>query len=284
MSATWRGPEQPAWPPLGVLDWLRFALRGLLWALGTLVLLLLYFLAKLLDRIAGTNTRSPIVSAWARMGAWLAGIRVLREGKPMRHPGAIVANHGSWLDIFVVRAAAPIYFVSKAEVRNWPVIGWLATTTDTLFIERKRSAAGEHAAALLDRLGRGQKLCFFPEGTSSDGLRVLPFKSTLFSVFMSDDVKESMWVQPVTVIYRAPKGEPENFYGWWGDMPFAGHVLQVFGRSTGGAATVVFHDPVRAADFADRKTLCRYSDEMVRSAMEREMAARGIIPPPEQES
>ena len=281
MSVTWLGPEPPIWQPLTPFEWVRFGLRACLWALATTVLTSLFFVTRGVDGLLGTKFARHVVWAWSRMSMVLAGLSLDRRGRPMTHPGAIVANHGSWLDIFVVRAAAPVYFVAKAEVRTWPVIGWLARITDTLFIERTRTATQKNADMLRDRLDRGQALCFFPEGTSSDALRVLPFKSTLFSVFMSEGVKDQMWVQPVTVIYRAPENRPANFYGWWSDMPFAGHVVQVFGKSSRGGATVVFHDPVRASDFADRKALSAHAGDAVRLEMEREMADRGIVPPPE---
>ena len=76
------------------------------------------------------------------------------------------------------------------------------------------------------RLLAGHKLLFFPEGTSTDGLRVLPFKSTLFAAFFEPELHHTMWIQPVSVVYYAPVGEEARFYGWWGDMEFAPHLLK----------------------------------------------------------
>ena len=278
--AKWLGPQEPAWPRLTILRRVMFALRAFAWLTCTLVLLPIYGLLRLIEEIFGGHALTqPVVRLWARMSCNFAGIRLVTTGTPMTSAGAIVANHASWLDIFVIRAAASVYFVAKAEVRNWAGIGQLAAMTRTLFIERKRSEAKRQEALFRGRLDQGHRLCFFPEGTSSDGLRVLPFKSTLFSVFMSDDLRENLLIQPVTVIYQPEESLPVNFYGWWGDMSFNGHMIQVFSRSYTGLAHVVFHPPVRAADFSDRKSLSNHCEAEVRSAMDENVRARGLTPP-----
>lgn len=183
----------------------------------------------------------------------------------MSQPGAVVANHSTWLDIFTLNAGKRIFFVSKAEVARWAGIGWLARATGTVFITRDRREARAQKAIFEERLTIGHKLLFFPEGTSSDGQRVLPFKSTLFAAFFSDDLRDLVWVQPVTVVYTAPDGQPENFYGWWGDMDFGPHLLKILAASPQGRVDVYCHDPVRVADFADRKTLAQSCEDAVRS-------------------
>jgi 1-acyl-sn-glycerol-3-phosphate acyltransferase len=115
------------------------------------------------------------------------------------------------------------------------------------------------------RLSRGDRMALFPEGTSSDGLQVLPFKSSLFSVFFSPGVKERCAVQPVTIRYRPRGGLPANFYGWWGEMDFASHIRDVMARSTGGTVELTFHPPLRLDAFADRKRLALAASEAVLS-------------------
>lgn len=280
----WAGPEEPVWPKLTVLQWLAFGLRGFAFVVCTLVLLVPYGALRALEAVfGGHRLTQPIVWLWARMGMLLAGLRLEVRGTPMAHGGAIVANHSTWLDIFVIRAAVPIYFVAKAEVRGWPGIGWLAAITRTLFIERKRAEARRQEGLFVERLEAGQRLCFFPEGTSSDGMRVLPFRSTLFSAFVSDAVAERMWVQPVTVMYREGGEVPVPFYAWWGGMDFGGHAAQVFARSYFGTATLVLHEPVRAAEFAGRKALAAHCEAAVRGPMDAAVAQRGLVPPPSRE-
>jgi len=135
-----------------------------------------------------------------------------------------------------------------------------------MFIERKRTEAKRQESMFAERLDQGHRLCFFPEGTSTDGLRVLPFKSTLFNAFMTDQLRDQMWVQPVTVFYHPAAHLRDDFYGWWGDIGFGPHFVMILAKSKGGIAHVVFHDPVKAADFPDRKALARHCETSVRDA------------------
>ena len=183
----------------------------------------------------------------------------------MVQPGAVVANHASWLDIFALNARKRVYFVSKAEVRGWPGIGWLARATGTVFITRDPREARTQRDMLCDRLTAGHKLLFFPEGTSSDGLRVLPFKSTLFAAVFEQGLAEISWIQPVTIRYHAPEGEDARFYGWWGDMDFGPHLLKILAARRQGRVEVTYHTPMPVQGFRDRKDLARRAEEAVRA-------------------
>jgi len=176
----------------------------------------------------------------------------------------MVANHAGWLDIFVLNAATPLYFVAKSEVSGWAGIGVLARVTGTMFVTRKPGEARAQQAAFEARLQAGHRLMFFPEGTSSDALRVLPFKPTLFAAFLAPDLRDVVQVQPVSVVYRAPRGMDARFYGWWGDMTFAPHLVQVLAHP-GGSVEVLFHPPLQVAAFADRKSLSAACEAAVRA-------------------
>jgi 1-acyl-sn-glycerol-3-phosphate acyltransferase len=178
----------------------------------------------------------------------------------------VVANHASWLDIFVLNAVDRVYFVSKAEVSGWPGIGWLAQATGTVFISRRGQEARDQQALFEERLRAGHRLLFFPEGTSTDGLRVLPFKTTLFAAFFTHGMEHVMQLQPVTVVYHAPPGADPRFYGWWGDMGFAPHLLAVLSAPRRGAVDVVLHAPLAADAFDGRKALARACEMAVRDA------------------
>ena len=115
-----------------------------------------------------------------------------------------------------------------------------------------------------ERLLAGHRLLFFPEGTSTDGLRVLPFKPTLFAALFSEELREKLWVQPVTLTYHAPDGEEPRHYAWWGDMPFGGHLLQTLASKKHGRVEVFWHTPLKVAEFADRKALAKASEAAVR--------------------
>ncbi len=185
----------------------------------------------------------------------------------MNRPGAVVANHASWLDIFTLNARKRIYFVSKAEVARWPGIGWLARITGTVFITRDPKAAREQKIIFENRLLAGHKLLFFPEGTSTDGMRVLPFKPTLFQAFFSPELRGEMHIQPVTVTYFAPAGEDERFYGWWGDMDFGSHMIKLLAQRRQGSVKVIYHRPVKVNEFSDRKALAAHVEQVVRQGM-----------------
>ena len=177
---------------------------------------------------------------------------------------AVVANHTSWLDIFVLNASKRIFFVSKAEVAGWPGIGVLARATGTLFIKRERAEALAQTKIMQERLLAGQKLLFFPEGTSTDGAQVLPFKTTLFAAFMAPELRDVLHVQPVSVVYHAPEGAPVWFYGWWGDMSFGSHLLSTLASAKRGRIDIVYHPGLAVADFDNRKALAKACEDAVR--------------------
>lgn len=264
----WRDARPAPWRPRG-WDWWRILWRGL--AIGGVTYggLVLLLLVRIPERLVHRQSRpwTPrITRSVCRIALRLFGLRLDRRGTPMQGEGAIVANHGSWLDIFVLNACDLVYFVAKAEVHGWAGIGWLARATGTLFIARRGTEAKAQEALFRDRLHAGHRLLFFPEGTSTDAIRILPFKSTLFAAFLADGLRDRLHVQPVTVLYHPPKGEEPRFYGWWGDMDFASHLMRMLAAPRHGSVTVTFHPPLRVADFADRKALAAAAEAAVRSA------------------
>lgn len=267
---TWQSDEVPAGARIPPLGWLLVIVRGTLLALVTYGCLLLLLLLRLVERpLFGLNRPlTPYITRFVcRAALLIMGLRRVTHGRPMAQKGAVVANHASWLDIFTLNASQQIYFVSKSEVAEWPGIGWLARATGTVFINRSGREARAQKEIFEARLRAGHKLLFFPEGTSTDGLRVLPFKSTLFAAFFAHGLDQILHVQPVSVLYRAPLGTDPRFYGWWGTMDFASHLLKVLAHPKQGVVEVTFHDPVRIADFPDRKALAAHCEARVRSSM-----------------
>ena len=180
--------------------------------------------------------------------------------------GAVVANHSSWLDIFALNATQKIYFVAKSEVANWPGIGWLARATGTVFIQRNALQARKQKVVFTERLQVGHKLLFFPEGTSTDSLRVLPFKSSLFAAFFEMNVPQDLFIQPVTVIYHAPNGANPWFYGWWGEMSFGAHLVHTLGSFKQGCIELIFHEPRAISNHGNRKKLAKLLEADVRNS------------------
>lgn len=271
MSVTWNEAPPPPETKLGPMGWLRVILRGTLLGSVTYIGLMLLLLLRLIERPIW-GLRRPltpfITQAVCRMALLILGLRLKTRGRPMKERGAVVANHVSWMDIFTLNAVQRIYFVSKDEVARWPAIGWLARATGTVFIERKGSQAMAQKNLFEARLRAGHQLLFFPEGTSTDGIRVLPFKSTLFAAFFAGGLDEILSIQPVSVIYHAPKGEDPRFYGWWGEMDFGPHLVKMLSAPRHGLVEVVFHDPVKVSEVKDRKALAQHCEAEIRRALE----------------
>ncbi|MDP3340121.1 1-acyl-sn-glycerol-3-phosphate acyltransferase [Frigidibacter sp.] len=266
---TWRDDDTPPAPRIGALGWLLVALRAPLLVLLTYGGLILLLLLRMPERAfcgLGRPVTPYITQAVCRAALAILGIRLTVRGQPMRGQGGIVANHSSWLDIFTLNACDRVYFVSKAEVAAWPGIGWLARATGTVFITRDPREAKDQQALFEARLRAGHRLLFFPEGTSTDGRRVLPFKPTLFAAFFTEGLS-AIHIQPVTVIYHAPKGQDPRFLGWWGDMAFGPHLLKLMASPRSARAEVIFHPPLAAAGFAGRKQLCATAEAAVRAPL-----------------
>ena len=270
MNQTWEGEGgYPETRPIGIMGALRILVRGVV--LGALVFgcLLILLAIRLVEKpVHGLHRPwTPYITQFVcRNALRILGIGFQTTGDLMTERGAVVANHSSWLDIFTLNARKRIYFVSKAEVAKWPGIGWLAKATGTVFINRNPKEAKAQKELFEGRLLAGHKLLFFPEGTSTDAIRVLPFKPTLFAAFFSEHLRDEMYVQPVTVLYHAPKGEDARFYGWWGDMSFGGHLLKVLAQGRQGKVELIYHAPLKVADFASRKVLAKTCEETVRGA------------------
>lgn len=280
MNLTWSPEQEPTPGKIGLAGWVRAGLRGLVLVMILLTGVLVTAVLRLVEApIHGLHRPwTPYVTV-AVCRLCLRGVGLRREvcGTPMSERGAVVCNHASWLDIFSLNAQKRVYFVSKAEVANWPGIGLLAKITGTVFIARDPRQARAQTELFQERLTAGHKLLFFPEGTSTDGLRVLPFKTTLFQAFFADELRDFLHVQPVTLIYRAPEGEEPRFYGWWGEMDFGPHLLKTIATGRQGSVRIVYHPPVKVADFADRKALAAHVEAMVREGMppERQVGADG---------
>lgn len=266
---SWQSDDTPDPITLGLIGWLLVVLRGVPLAILVFGGLIILLTIRLIERpVFGVQRPvTPFITQFVCRNAFrILGIGFRTSGELMQQRGAVVANHTSWLDIFALNARKRVYFVSKAEVAKWPGIGWLARATGTVFIERNPKKAREQTRIFETRLKAGHKLLFFPEGTSTDGLRVLPFKTTLFAAFFTDELREFMYVQPVSAVFHAPKGQPDRFYGWWGDMEFGPHLLKTLGARKQGWVELIYHAPAKVSDFANRKALAAHCEQAVRHA------------------
>jgi 1-acyl-sn-glycerol-3-phosphate acyltransferase len=232
------------------------ALRRAVWIV-TLVLVSMPVQAILLQ-LPGRQKVDFAAFFWKAI-ARLLGLRVRTIGTklmPRERPVIYVCNHSSWADIPAVGGVIKACFVSKDDVAGWPIIGTIARLGRTIFVTRNRSGTLRERDEMQEKLAAGDALILFPEGTSSDGSRVLPFRSSFFAAAFGD---AKPIIQPVSVVYDRLAGLPVNHatravFAWYGDMNLAPHVWQL-AQWQGKRVTLLFHAPLDPQDFADRKAL-----------------------------
>lgn len=204
----------------------------------------------------------------------LFGLRLIIEGEVARdRPVLFVSNHTSWLDITVLSAVAPLSFVAKKEVGTWPFVSSLARLQRSVFVDRERRASvGETAGEILERLAAGDNVVLFAEGTSSDGNRVLPFKTSLFaaakpSARLGVTAPDAV-VQTLSLVYTKLNGVPlgrwdRPLVGWYGDMEMTSHAWQLL-KAGSLDVRIRVGPPVPLSEFEDRKDLARRSEDEIR--------------------
>ncbi|GAB5468836.1 MAG: lysophospholipid acyltransferase family protein [Rhodospirillales bacterium] len=209
----------------------------------------------------------------------LFAIRVQRRGRMSRtQPTLFICNHISYLDIEVLGSVIKGSFVAKSEVRTWPVFGWLARLQRSVFVERRVHRTATARDEMSQRLEAGDSLILFAEGTSSDGNRVLPFKSALFAAAAIRPKGQDLTVQPVSIAYSHLDGMPMGrflrpYFAWYGDMDLAGHIWDAcgLGRVT---VTVEFHPPVTLAELGSRKALAEHCQAAVERGVTEALSGR----------
>jgi 1-acyl-sn-glycerol-3-phosphate acyltransferase len=229
----------------------------------------------------GSPLRHRLPRVYHAVCARLIGLHVDVVGRPSgwsRGPVLVVANHSSYLDIIVLGSLIRGSFVAKTEVGGWPFFGLLAKLQQTVFVDRKVRNAGVHRDDIRSRLESGDTLILFPEGTSSDGNRTLPFKTALFSVASLKVDDQPVTVQPVSVTATSLDGIPlgrsmRPVYAWYGDMELAPHLWQMvrLGRLT---VRVEFHEPVTVDRFGSRKALAEHCWRAVADGVDRAVSGR----------
>jgi 1-acyl-sn-glycerol-3-phosphate acyltransferase len=212
---------------------------------------------------AGAERRHTLNRAWSLKMLRLCGMRLVVHNDSARldRGALVVANHISWIDIYVINAWRPTPFVSKAEIRQWPVVGWLAQQLDTVFIQReKRSDAKRIMHELSDRLSAGELMCVFPEGTTSNGLALLPFHANMFQAAVS----AAAHVQPLCIMYEDAQGRQSTAPAYIDDLSLA-ESLNLLLRGGPLTAHVYVGEPL--APGADRRELAAQAQEVIAAAL-----------------
>jgi len=252
-------------------------LRAFLLALAFLGLTLLSIPIQWLSIRLKLKLQRSYPHAYHRLLCRMFGIRVTVVGRPIRDRGVLfAANHAGYFDILVMSATMPVSFIGKKEVNTWPLFGLMARLQRTVFIDRQRRGdVGNARDVLRERLRAGEALMLFPEGTSTDGNHVLPFKSALMGAVEADIGTDADGrkiyapVQPVTISYVAMHGIPigrENrpLYAWYGDMDLLPHVWEAL-KSGPLDVVVEFHDPLTIGPGRGRKQIAHEAEAIVRA-------------------
>ena len=208
-----------------------------------------------------------------RFVARLLGIRVKVHGRPLPKGARLfIANHMSWIDIVVLGSLLPLTFIARADMAQWPIFGLLARLQRTIFVDRTRKmATGSAIRSISERFADQEAVLLFAEGTTSDGHRVLPFRSALLGAVSGAALDHEATAQPVALAYQRRHGLPIARYArpdiaWYGDMTILPHLNGII---AGGPieVDVWFGDPYPLERMADRKALAGLAQRQIRAAV-----------------
>jgi len=254
---------------------------GLLLA-GFFLVTLVVMPVQMLLLALGARWRETVPHHYHRVLCWLLNVRVHVDGEIARNrPALLISNHISWLDIVVISALAPVHFIAKREVADWPFFGLLAKLQRTVFVDRERRTTVKDAAhEIAARLEAGERIVLFAEGTSSDGNQILPFKSALIgaAALAAEEEGESADVQTLalayTRIYGLPMGRVARTHvAWYGDMDMLSHVWGLL-RQGPLDVHVRISTPLKLENIRDRKKLAAISEAQVRRNFAELLTAR----------
>ncbi len=254
----------------------RAATTIILMLAWTLVLLPVQIFAL---RFSRRELAESVPMLYHRGLAWLLRVRVqVRGTMSAERPTLFVVNHVSWLDIVVLDTLVRGSYITKREVMGWPGFGYLAQLQRCLFIERKAHRTRDHKDEMQVRLEEGDNLILFPEGTSSDGMRILPFKSSFFAVAEQHVNGRPLVVQPVSLAYCRLNHMPVGrrlmpLFAWVGNEDLLPHLWR-FLRVGSSVAEVVFHSPVTLDSFGSRKELSAHCRAVIAQGVSDSLGGR----------
>lgn len=255
-----------------MINWVRVGLSLIVLLVVSGLIIPLQLLALRFD----WPLRRSMPRHWHRLALWFLGIRVHEHGRlETRRPLMIAANHASWKDILVLGSLADVAFIAKTEVASWPLFGFLAKLQKTIFVVREeKRRTGDQVNEIAARMADGEIVVLFPEGTTSDGNRILGVKSSLFgaaAAALPEGEDAVVHVQPVAIAYTRVQGMPMGRYhrpiaGWPGDIGLVEHLMGVL-RAGALDVDVTFGDTVEFRKGDSRKALALRIEQQLRAML-----------------
>ncbi|MFM8467800.1 MAG: lysophospholipid acyltransferase family protein [Oxalobacteraceae bacterium] len=222
--------------------------------------------------------RERRVQRWSRQLVAICGVSFSLDDRAQREPvspALIVCNHISWLDIFVMNTIHPCRFVAKSDIRGWPLIGWLCENTGTIFIARgKQRDVRRIYAGLVKSIHDGERVAFFPEGTTAPQGTVLPFHANLFEAAIEAEVP----VQPYALRYLDADGSPHDSADFIGEMTFVESVIAIL--QSGGMRAELIRLPAIPTEGAHRRELAAAARALISNALRPVTGVADIQPAP----
>lgn len=256
ISYTWAPKEIKPIKPMTGIEVCILLPKIFIFVIITLKLLILFGIFQMFN-LRGLN--NFILKAWSKFALFLCRFQVVCKGSGIKS-GLIVSNHISWIDILAIMSIQPGRFVAKSEVGRWFIFGNLAKVVGTIFIERNPAKILKQLDTLEEALKSENLVILFPEGTSSDGQRILPFNSGLFqAVYQGEgEKKHSTKVQSLTIYYCTNDHLDKDFFAWYHSRTLAGHIFKVLGTRHRSKIYMTFGNKTRSGNFSNRKELTQF--------------------------
>ncbi len=264
----WQDPESKEWKlrqaaaqgektPLSPMGNVRFVLRTLMILLAILVFVPLHYLYRVI------SYGSPFPMWFLGLTGWIVGARVERYGTPLRRDVFFISNHVSWVDILTIAGASGTAFVAKAELAEAPVVGWLCRLNRTVFVKREnRLGVADQINHLREALMDNWSVTVFPEGTTTDGHSLLPFKSSMLSVL--EPPPPGVLVQPIVLDY----GPVADWIGWVGNESGINNFRRVLSRKGSFRLGIHFLEPFSPEEYRGRKAIAAKAREEIEAKLE----------------
>lgn len=250
------GRDNTGQRPLSIVGLLLIGLRVTAIGISLIISLPLHLLWRLF------RLPSPWPRLFLKLVALNSGAIVKTRGKRLKQDVFYVSNHISWFDIPVIAGGTGCTFIAKEDIASWPVIGWLCRTNKTIFVSRTdRMKVSGQIGVIREAIEEKYPITVFPEGTTSDGLGLLPFKPSLFQAMIPPP--KPIMVQPMLLRY----GKATCEIAWVGDEPAADNAKRLFARIGIIQTTLYFLEPFDPADYGDRKAICAEAQRRIANAL-----------------